>query len=724
MDPSESHYVHGTAPEEQRRLSRLNALLNAGSLDAMALSGGEKILDVGSGLGQFTRILARKVGPTGRVLGVERDPEQIRDALRQAREVDEEHLLELRHGDATHLPLEDGEWGSFDIAHSRFVLEHVTDPLAVVRSMVRAVRPGGRIIVEDDDHDVLRLWPDPPGVLGLWKAYYTTYELQGKNPAVGRHLVSLLHEAGAKPKANRLLFFGSCAGNPNFEAMVANFIGVIESARTEMINAGLATKEQIDEGLSSFGAWQKNPDAAMWYTTSWAEGARPSPGAAKTAPPLSSSGDDVDGRSSPAPATTPHERSDEENASLLRFLMDSAAELSSSLKLESVFHKIAQGIRPLIDYHLFCVMLWNERTQLLENSFSMKYGEAIPQKGGFPLGYGISGSAAVLRQPIRVSNVLEDSRYVRFRHPEVEIHSELAVPLLFKDQLIGVVDLESTEYDYFTEEHQQIVSTLASHIATALVNARLFETVRRGERRLERDLATAREIQTGLLPRRVPHSASLSVGSAYAPAKELGGDFYDFQNDRNGHLALAVGDVAGKATGAALLGSLAVGMLRGHLVEHPRAPEQMLAELNEQLLEAGGDNRFVAMSFAIYDEGAKRLRLANAGMPRALLVRNGTTRETTACGVPLGMFPGTRYRPETLELHGGDVLVFCSDGLMECENERGDAFGSSELQRVLEELVSLPAQEIAQRLNRAALEFCGAESEQADDYTVVALKIV
>ena len=73
-----------------------------------------------------------------------------------------------------------------------------------------------------------------------------------------------------------------------------------------------------------------------------------------------------------------------EVTTVLRFLMGAAAELSSSLELEEVFHKIATGLRPLIDYHLFCVMLWNEETQLLENSFSMKYGEAIPQKGGFP----------------------------------------------------------------------------------------------------------------------------------------------------------------------------------------------------------------------------------------------------------------------------------------------------------------------------------------------------
>ncbi len=492
------------------------------------------------------------MGAGGKVVGVERDAEQRSEAERQARAVGEEHLLDVRAGDAVDLPLADDEWGTFDVVHTRFVLEHVTDPLAVVRSMVRAVRPGGRIVVEDDDHETLRLWPEPPGFMDLWRAYFETYERQGKDPYVGRHLVSLLHEAGAKPRQNRCLFFGTCVGTPNFEAMVANFIGIIEGARNEIVSFGLSDERRIDEGLEAIRDWMKQPDAAMWYTTCWAEGQRPSEtetlAVARVEP------------EKPARMPVAEVAMSAGETTVLRFLMDAAAELSSSLELEKVFRRIATGLRPLIDYHLFCVMLWNEQTQMLENSFSTKYGEAIPQQGGFPLNYGLSGSAAALRQPIRVANVLEDPRYVRFRHPEVEIRSELTVPLIFRDQLIGVIDLESTEFDYFTRQHEQMVSALASSIATALVNARLHERVVRDEQRLERDLTTAREIQRGLLPRSTPRIAGLEIGSAYVPARELGGDFYDFQAYPNGSLAFAVGDATGKATPAALLASMAVGI--------------------------------------------------------------------------------------------------------------------------------------------------------------------
>ena len=344
---------------------------------------------------------------------------------------------------------------------------------------------------------------------------------------------------------------------------------------------------------------------------------------------------------------------DPEVTTVLRFLMDAAAELSSSLELEKVFHRIATGLRPLIDYHLFCVMLWNEETQLLENSFSMKYGEAIPQKGGFPLNYGLSGSVAALRRPIRVSNVAEDPRYVRYRHPEVAIRSELAVPLIFRDQLIGVIDLESTELDYFTEQHEQMISALASNIATALVNARMHERVLRDEQRLERDLATAREVQRGLLPRSTPRVAGLEIGVAYVPVQELGGDFYDFLRYPDGCLAFAVGDAAGKATPAALMASTAVGMLRGHVMEQPGQPAAILRELNAQLEMVTAEGRsmaMVAMTYGLYDGGAGKLHLANAGLPRALLARNGGIETLPVDGMPLGLLPDREYRTESLQV--------------------------------------------------------------------------
>ncbi len=275
-EPKTTNYIHGTKPEEQKRLSLLNKFLNERSLSKMDLKGGEKILDVGSGLGQFSRLLARTVGENGAVIGIERDREQLTEAKRQAREAAEENLVEFREGDAFDFPLADNEWGTFDVAHTRFLLEHLPAPLEVVRSMVRAVRPrGGRIILQDDNHDTMRLYPECREFERLWEAYYKSYEALGNDPLIGHKLISLLYEAGAKPVKNDWIFFGSCRGDENFNYYVENIIGVLNGAKQTVTANGLLDEKDFEAGIDALSDWQNLPEAAIWFSLSYAEGVRP-----------------------------------------------------------------------------------------------------------------------------------------------------------------------------------------------------------------------------------------------------------------------------------------------------------------------------------------------------------------------------------------------------------------------------------------------------------------
>jgi ubiquinone/menaquinone biosynthesis C-methylase UbiE len=266
-------YIHGTSSDEQHRLSRMNDLINAACLQAMRLGGEQRVLDVGSGLGQFTRRLARELGPAARVVGVEASAVQLAEARRLAAEADEADLVEFRQGRAEDPPLEDGEEGAFDLAHARFLLEHHRRPEAVVAAMVRAVRPGGRVVLLDDDHDTLRAFPEPPSTMALWRAYIRSYDRLGCDPFVGRRLPSLLHAGGARPLRIALVPYGACAGQPEFAALVENLARAMESARDLMLEQQLAAERDFSAMRAELRDWARRPEAALWYAISYAEGA-------------------------------------------------------------------------------------------------------------------------------------------------------------------------------------------------------------------------------------------------------------------------------------------------------------------------------------------------------------------------------------------------------------------------------------------------------------------
>lgn len=274
MSSTPSYYVHGTHPEEQRRLSLLNDILNRGSLRQLSLRGGERVIDLGCGLGQLTHGMAADAGPAGRVLGIDRSAEQLAQA-RQVTGSPEAAPIEFREGDVLALELPDDEWESFDVAHTRFVLEHVPEPLQVVRTMARAVKTGGRVVLEDEDHDILRLWPEPPGVLRMWRAYVDSYVRRGNDPFVGRKLNVLLHEAGLEPKRSAPIWFGSSAGESLFPAWIDNFHGVMTGAREEVLSTGALDAAAYDAALLALREWGRRPDAAAWYFMAYAEGVKP-----------------------------------------------------------------------------------------------------------------------------------------------------------------------------------------------------------------------------------------------------------------------------------------------------------------------------------------------------------------------------------------------------------------------------------------------------------------
>ncbi|HPG06174.1 MAG TPA: methyltransferase domain-containing protein [Saprospiraceae bacterium] len=265
-------YIHGYEAEEQKRLAQLNDLLNHRCLTKMRLEKGQKVLDVGSGLGMFSRMMADAVGPSGMVVGIEKSEEQLTQASQWSSGIDH---LQFRQGDAYSLPLERKEVGFYDVTHTRFLLEHVRTPLQVVRELFRATKPGGRILLLDDDHLRFTLYPELPAFDSIWSAYLGSYEVLGNDPYVGRKLVGLLADAGCGKIHNDFVFFGSNAREPEFHFYVQNLCAIIEQARPVILSHELLEEALLDQGLKALQNWQMHPHATIWYQICWAEGIKP-----------------------------------------------------------------------------------------------------------------------------------------------------------------------------------------------------------------------------------------------------------------------------------------------------------------------------------------------------------------------------------------------------------------------------------------------------------------
>jgi sigma-B regulation protein RsbU (phosphoserine phosphatase) len=405
-------------------------------------------------------------------------------------------------------------------------------------------------------------------------------------------------------------------------------------------------------------------------------------------------------------------------AKTLLLLNEIARELTSILNLDELLKRIGELLSRLIDYQMFSILLLDSAGQTLEHRFSLRFQENSHLKTEVPVGKGIVGYAAEHKQAVLVRDVKKDPRYIE-TNPETR--SELAVPLIYKDKVIGVLDLEHTKRGFFTDDHQRTITTLAAQIAIAIENARLYEQIARQERRLERDLQMARELQFRLLPPSRPNLANLEVAAKFSPARQIGGDLYDFLGYAHPRSAFAIGDVSGKGAPAAIYAALVAGILRSHAPMEP-TPSEMLAALNYSLAERRIDGQFVSLIYAVWDDEQRTLQVANSGLPRPVYCHNGQTQLIEATGLPLGLFEDAEYDEFTFQAEPEDLFVFFSDGILDSTNMAGELFGRTRLEEIIAEGCGNSAEAIVKSIFKAVMEHARGV-ETFDDQTVVAIKV-
>jgi sigma-B regulation protein RsbU (phosphoserine phosphatase) len=415
----------------------------------------------------------------------------------------------------------------------------------------------------------------------------------------------------------------------------------------------------------------------------------------------------------------------------LEILAEIGRDFASILNLDELLTRIANLTRRVIDYRTFGILLINEDTNELELKVAVRYGEqaTVPR---IKVGLGLTGYAALHKQPVLVPDVSKDPRYIKLVE---DARSELVIPLLLKDRCIGVFDLESPELDAFKKSDEEILTLLASQAAVAIENARLYETISSNELRLEKEIQFAQRVQSALLPTELPKRMKyVDVAARFEPARELGGDLYDFLAPEPNSLVIAVGDVSGKGVPAALYSAFAGELVRSRTFRRRYAadrsgPASVLASINTILYERQLEEYYCTLLYAIFDFKRRTLALSNAGLPYPIRRRPEDTPEASAAaqialpGLPLGSFSGSHYDEVTLDLKVGDLFVFVTDGVTEAADSLLREFGTERLQRVIDANHERSAREIVDAIFAAVQEFRG-DNPPNDDTTTVVVKII
>jgi sigma-B regulation protein RsbU (phosphoserine phosphatase) len=411
------------------------------------------------------------------------------------------------------------------------------------------------------------------------------------------------------------------------------------------------------------------------------------------------------------------------DADAFETLAEIGRDVAAVLDLDELFSRIAQLTKRVIDYRTFGILLLND-TGELEMKLAVQYGEKV-EVPRVRLGEGLVGYAAQHKEPVLVSDVSQDPRYIRI---VPDVRSELAIPLLIKDRCIGVVDLESPELDAFSKRDVEILTLLASQAAVAIENARLYEEVRANEERLEKELRFARRVQTALLPVGPPKRLKgVEVAASFASARELGGDFHDFLSPEANTLVVAVGDVSGKGVPAALYSAFAAELIRGRTFRRRYLPDRsspaaVLSSVNTILHQRQLEEYYCTLCYTIFDLKRRNMMLANSGLPYPIRCSTEGCAQIELPGVPLGSFPGSTYDEITFALHAGDLFVYCTDGVFEAMNEDGQEFTATRLLHVVEASRDLPPAAVVKAIFAAVHEWRG-EAAPNDDMTAVAVRI-
>ncbi|HXQ71764.1 MAG TPA: GAF domain-containing SpoIIE family protein phosphatase [Pyrinomonadaceae bacterium] len=411
----------------------------------------------------------------------------------------------------------------------------------------------------------------------------------------------------------------------------------------------------------------------------------------------------------------------------LRMLLDITKRISRSLDLQEVLNLVMDTLDSLIPYDAAGIFVIQCRDKELvpegEEPCEFK-SEAVRgydidelQDLHLKLGEGFIGSVALSATPIISPDVRADPIYINARD---KTRSEMVAPIISNDEVIGVFDLESDQFNAYSEDDLEVLMMLASQVAIIIEKVMLHEQLIE-KKRLEGQLEVARQVQLALLPPHDPEIAGYDISAYNFPTEEVSGDYYDWVKVFADQIAIVIADVSGKGVPAAILMAFLRASLRAasHI---GYATHISMSKVNELLWESIERNQFVTAFYGILDASKGTLAYSNAGHNPALLVNAaGTSRYIDKGEQPLGMFRETRYHEYYLEFEPGDVLVLYTDGATEASSPSGEEFGRERLAQAVKEIYDRPAREMIASLQMAVLEWTDNKGA-TDDVTFFIIK--
>lgn len=322
---------------------------------------------------------------------------------------------------------------------------------------------------------------------------------------------------------------------------------------------------------------------------------------------------------------------------------------------------------------------------------------------------------------ILASDAQHDPRFAGSTVSFQGIRSVLAAPLGVGAEIFGIIYADTPVAETtFTEDHLKVLTTLASVAAIRVENARLHEE-QLEHQRLEQELYLAREIQQRFQPTAPPIVSGYDLLGISFPCLTVGGDYYDFIARDDGRMVIALGDVSGKGTGAALLMSSLHAAIHAQAASN-RSLAETIAAVNRYLAENIPANRFVTLFYAELDPASGGLAFLNAGHNPPLIVHTaGTIEHLAAGGMPLGIAADTTFREGRTQLQPGDALVVYSDGVTETNNPRGEEFGVERLYKTIQRNLERSAAGLRDRIEAELTKFAEG-TPAADDITLVIVK--